>query len=262
MERELKVGFSKAMYAMVYREVIRYRRAYSRMLGSILNPIIWLIFFGLGWASLFRGNIFQQLFYGLDYITFLAPGIVMMAIFSASFLGGVSMLWDREFGFLKEILVAPASRSASLIGKSLGIAFTALIQGVLVLLVTIPLASNINMYGLIPAIAVSYIVSLGFTSLGMAIASRMSSMEGFHIIVSVVMMPVVFLSGAFYPIQGLPSWMSVLVYGNPLTYGVDLVRYLLTGVNAMDPMLSLIGVSLFTVAFLGISAYMFEKTTI
>jgi len=262
MERELRVGYTKAIYAMVYREVIRYKRAYSRMLGSLLNPIIWLIFFGLGWASLFRGNIFKQIFYGLDYITFLAPGIVMMAIFSASFLGGVSMLWDREFGFLKEILVAPASRSASLIGKSLGIAFTALIQGILVLLVTIPLTTDINTYAILPAIVVSYIVSLGFTSLGMAIASRMNSMEGFHIIVSVVMMPVVFLSGAFYPIQGLPEWMSILIYGNPLTYGVDLVRYLLTGVNAIDPVISLLGISLFTIFFIAVSAYLFEKTTI
>jgi len=262
MERELKVGYTKALYAMVYREVIRYKRAYSRMLGSLLNPIIWLIFFGLGWASLFRENIFREIFYGLDYITFLAPGIVMMAIFSASFLGGVSMLWDREFGFLKEILVAPASRSASLIGKSLGIALTALIQGILVLLVTIPLMSSINIYSLLPAILVSYIVSLGFTSLGMAIASRMSSMEGFHLIVSVVMMPIVFLSGAFYPIDGLPNWMSILIYSNPLTYGVDLVRYLLTGVYSIEPLYSLFGVLGFTLIFILISTYLFHKTTL
>ncbi|HIQ12858.1 MAG TPA: ABC transporter [Thermoprotei archaeon] len=247
---------------MIYREVIRYRRAYSRMLGSVLNPIIWLIFFGIGWASLFRDNIFRQIFLGLDYITFLAPGIVMMAIFSASFLGGVSMLWDREFGFLKEILVAPSSRSASLIGKSIGIAFTALVQGILILMVTLPLTNNVNLYGILPAIIVSYIVSLGFTSLGMAIASRMNSMEGFHLIVSVVMMPIIFLSGAFYPINGLPDWMTILIYGNPLTYGVDLVRYLLTGVYAVDPMLSLIGTILFTTVFTALSAYLFEKTTI
>jgi len=256
------VGFTKALYAMIYREVIRYRRAYSRMLGSVLNPIIWLIFFGIGWASLFRDNIFRQIFLGLDYITFLAPGIVMMAIFSASFLGGVSMLWDREFGFLKEILVAPSSRSASLIGKSIGIAFTALVQGILILMVTLPLTNNVNLYGILPAIIVSYIVSLGFTSLGMAIASRMNSMEGFHLIVSVVMMPIIFLSGAFYPINGLPDWMTILIYGNPLTYGVDLVRYLLTGVYAVDPMLSLIGTILFTTVFTALSAYLFEKTTI
>ena len=256
------VGFTKALYAMIYREVIRYRRAYSRMLGSVLNPIIWLIFFGIGWASLFRDNIFRQIFLGLDYITFLAPGIVMMAIFSASFLGGVSMLWDREFGFLKEILVAPSSRSASLIGKSIGIAFTALVQGILILMVTLPLTDNVNLYGILPAIIVSYIVSLGFTSLGMAIASRMNSMEGFHLIVSVVMMPIIFLSGAFYPINGLPDWMTILIYGNPLTYGVDLVRYLLTGVYAVDPMLSLIGTILFTTVFTTLSAYLFEKTTI
>lgn len=256
------VGFTKALYAMIYREVIRYRRAYSRMLGSVLNPIIWLIFFGIGWASLFRDNIFRQIFLGLDYITFLAPGIVMMAIFSASFLGGVSMLWDREFGFLKEILVAPSSRSASLIGKSIGIAFTALVQGILILMVTLPLTNNVNLYGILPAIIVSYIVSLGFTSLGMAIASRMNSMEGFHLIVSVVMMPIIFLSGAFYPINGLPDWMTILIYGNPLTYGVDLVRYLLTGVYAVDPMLSLIGTILFTTVFTTLSAYLFEKTTI
>jgi len=256
------VGFTKALYAMIYREVIRYRRAYSRMLGSVLNPIIWLIFFGIGWASLFRDNIFRQIFLGLDYITFLAPGIVMMAIFSASFLGGVSMLWDREFGFLKEILVAPSSRSASLIGKSIGIAFTALVQGILILMVTLPLTNNVNLYGILPAIIVSYIVSLGFTSLGMAIASRMNSMEGFHLIVSIVMMPIIFLSGAFYPINGLPDWMTILIYGNPLTYGVDLVRYLLTGVYAVDPMLSLIGTILFTTVFTALSAYLFEKTTI
>lgn len=256
------VRFTKALYAMIYREVIRYRRAYSRMLGSVLNPIIWLIFFGIGWASLFRDNIFRQIFLGLDYITFLAPGIVMMAIFSASFLGGVSMLWDREFGFLKEILVAPSSRSASLIGKSIGIAFTALVQGILILMVTLPLTNNVNLYGILPAIIVSYIVSLGFTSLGMAIASRMNSMEGFHLIVSIVMMPIIFLSGAFYPINGLPDWMTILIYGNPLTYGVDLVRYLLTGVYAVDPMLSLIGTILFTTVFTALSAYLFEKTTI
>jgi len=257
MMNELKI-----FYAMFYRQIRRFLRATSRLIGTIINPLIFLVFFGLGWSTLFTGNIARMLFYGLDYLSYLAPGIYMMTLFTSGFIGGVSVLWDKEFGFLKEILVAPASRTYGILGRAFGDAVTNIIQGLIILLPMYLIAPSLDIYGLIPALVVGFIVALTFNSIGIVIASRMNSMEGFHLVINLIMWPVVFLSGAFFPYDNLPEWMKAIVFINPLTYGVDASRYFLTGVSRMDLTTDIIALITTSLVFILIAAYIFEKTTI
>ena len=249
-------------YAMFYRQLRRFIRATSRLAGTLINPIIFLVFFGLGWSTLFRGNIARMLFYGLDYLSYLAPGIYMMTLFTSGFIGGVSVLWDKEFGFLKEILVAPASRVYGILGRALGDSVANIIQGLIILIPMYALAPSLDIYGLAPALAIGFLIALTFNSIGIVIASRMNSMEGFHLIINLIMWPIVFLSGAFFPYDNLPEWMKAIVYINPLTYGVDASRYFLTGVSKMDLATDIIALLITSAAFISLAAYIFEKTTI
>lgn len=250
------------VYVMAYRQLRRYVRARSRLVGTIINPIIFLIFFGMGWSALFRGGMAKQIFYGLDYVSYLAPGIYMMTIFTASFIGGISVIWDREFGFLKEILVAPASRTYAILGRTLGDSFTCILQGLIILIPIYFLAPGLKLEGLIPVSLIGFVVAIAFNSLGIAIASKINSMEGFQLIINLIMWPLIFLSGAFYPIQGFPDWIKFFIYLNPMTYGVSLSRGLLTGVATIDIFESIAGLSLLCIVFLLIGVYLFKKTSI
>jgi len=250
------------LYAMMYRQIRRFIRATSRLAATLINPIIFLVFFGLGWSTLFKGNIAKMLFYGLDYLSYLAPGIFIMTLFTGGFIGGVSVLWDKEFGFLKEILVAPASRVYAIIGRALGDALTTILQGFIILAAMYGIAPSLDLYGIIPALGIGFIIALTFNSLGIIIASRMTSMEGFHLIVNLIMWPIIFLSGAFYPVDNFPEWIKPVIYLNPLTYGVDATRYLLTGISRISLTIDLTALLLMTISTLAIAAYLFEKTTI
>jgi len=250
------------VYIMAYRQIKRFFRARSRVIGSILNPVMWLIFFGLGWSSLFKAPMAKIMFYGLDYMSYLAPGVLMMTIFMSSFIGGVTVIWDKEFGYLKEVLVAPVSRTASIIGRALGETLTAMLQGVAILIAVLLIAPLLNPLGAPLALAVGLLVALSFTSMGITIASRMKSMEGFHMLVNLIMLPLVFLSGAIYPIDNMPLWMKGIAYVNPLTYGVDLARWLLTGVSQMDPVFDLTLLLVLTAVMIAIASYAFNKATI
>jgi len=250
------------VYIMAYRQIRRFVRATSRIAGTVMNPLIFLVFFGLGWSTLFKGNMARMLFYGLDYLSYLAPGIYMMTLFVSGFIGGVSVLWDKEFGFLKEILVAPASRVYAILGRAFGDALTNIIQGLIILLPMYLIAPSLRLSGLLPTLAMGFLIALTFNSIGILIASRMTSMEGFHLIINLIMWPVLFLSGAFFPFDNLPEWMKVIVYANPLTYGVDASRYFLTNISKFNIFTDIIVLLASSVFFILIAAYIFERTTI
>ena len=249
-------------YVMAYRQLRRYVRARSRLIATIVNPIVFLIFFGMGWSALFKGGMAKQMFYGLDYVSFLAPGIYMMTIFAASFIGGISVIWDREFGFLKEILVAPASRTYAILGRTLGDSLTCILQGLIILLPIYLLAPGLKIQGLLPTLLVGFIVAISFNGLGIAIASKINSMEGFQLIVNLIMWPLIFLSGAFYPVQGFPEWVKLFIYLNPMTYGVIVSRYFLAGVATVNIFESILALLILSIIFLMIGIYLFKRTTI
>lgn len=241
---------------MVYRQTRRFLRSKSRIVGMILNPIIWIVFFGIGWSRIFKGPM--EIFGGVDYLTFLAPGIFAMTIFNQSFISGVSVIWDKEFGFLKEVLVAPTSRKESIAGRIFGDSIVATCQGILILLLTFSIA-KLDIFGILPSILIGFMLALAFTSFGVSIATKMESMEGFHAIVGILMLPLIFLSGAIYPIDAMPEWMRIIAYANPMTYAVDGARLYLVGTSKFPILIDWVILVLIDVVLLGVAMIAFER---
>ncbi|WP_202319450.1 ABC transporter permease [Archaeoglobus neptunius] len=249
----------RALFVMIYRQLRRFTRAKSRVAGMIINPLVWFIFFGVGWSGVFRDT---RMFGGVDYLTYLAPGIFAMTVFNQSFISGISVIWDREFGFLKEVLVAPASRKETIAGRIIGDSVVATLQGFVILILTIFLA-KIRLAGVLPALFIGFLLSIAFSSFGVSVATRMRSMEGFQMIMAVLMLPLIFLSGAIYPISAMPWWMKFMAYINPLTYAVDGARVFLTGVRGIFPVIhDVILIALISSALLGVAMLLFERSTI
>jgi len=244
--------------AMWYRQVKRFWHAKARVIGTITQPIFWLIFFGVGFAASFKGAVFG----GLDYLSFMFPGIILMTIFMSSFMSGISVIWDKEFGYLKVVLVAPSSRKASILGRSLGDATIAIIQGIIILIIGYPLVRSINLVNIIPLLAVALLVSMTFAGIGILIATRIQTMEGFQLIINIIAMPLIFLSGIFYPIDALPIWLKVIAYINPLTYGVDASRILLTGTGSLGLITDITLLIILSGLFMTLAMHQFEKATI
>lgn len=218
-----------AFITLAYRQLKRFTRTRSRVIGSFVNPIIWLVFFGLGWSQVFNFPMAKQIFGGVDYLSFLAPGIVAMTIFNSSFISGISVI--KQFGFLKEILVAPASRKAAIVSRIIGDSLTSLFQGTIILLLTFVIADSPKVSEIPFVLLLGFMLAVAFASFGVSLALRMTSMEGFQMIMGFLMLPLLFLSGAFYPIDTMPNWMQVLAHINPLTYAVDGSRYFLLGTS-------------------------------
>lgn len=246
-----------AAYVMWVRELKRFWRSRSRVVGTVAQPLLWFVLFGIGFGSSSR---FVGI--GVEYMVFLAPGVVAIAVFFSSLIGGLSVIWDRRFGFLKEIMVAPVSRTAIILGRTAGVATTSVIQGLLVLLVSyLIFPFELNVWGA-PLSAISMIlIALVFSGLGLVIASGMKSPEGFHLIMTFISMPLFILSGAFFPVGNLPPWMRALSYADPLTYGVDALRIVLVGVGEFPLWLDhALLVALGTVMII-LGAYLFGRTS-
>ena len=247
------------VYAMLYRQLRRYFRAKSRVIGTIINPLMFFLFLGMGFSASMRG---MSAAIGVDYLAFLAPGIAVMTTFTASFIGGISVIWDREFGFLKEVLVAPASRTYAILGRALGDSITSVIQTFLIMILVYAIVPSLKIGGILFALGACFITSLMFNSLGIAIASKMRSPEGFQLIANVLIFPLIFLSGAFYPIDNLPAVVKPIFYINPLTYSVDLTRYFMVGISSLPLYLDLSVLLLLTAIFTFLSAKAFNRTTL
>ncbi|WP_218042153.1 ABC transporter permease [Infirmifilum lucidum] len=252
----------RGVVPMVYRQVKRFVNARSRLVITIVQPLIWIVFFGMGWSRAFSFPGARALFGGLDYLTYLASGMVAMTVMTGSFMSGVSVIWDKQFGFLKETLVAPASRSEVILGRALGDALVVNIQAMIVLALLFLVAPGLNPGGVLPAFLYGLLLSLGFASLGIALSVKISSMEGFQMVVNLVTMPLLFMSGIFYPISTMPEWMKAAAYLNPATYAVDGMRYWLTGVSYFNPALDTALLLALTATLLFVGTRAFEKATV
>jgi ABC-2 type transport system permease protein len=242
------------IYILWLRQLKRYSRSRSRIIGSLAQPLLFLISFGFGF-----GAVFQQAGQG-NYLNFLAPGIVGMSIIFTAIFSGMEVIWDRQFGFLKETLVAPVSRLNIMIGRTLGGATVATIQGVVVLLISVAVGFRPHgIVGLPLAVLAMFLIATMFTALGTAIASKLQDMQGFQLIINFLVMPLFFLSGALFPLQGLPSGLAVVTRLDPLTYGVDALRGLLVGTSHFNLGLDFIVLGGVTIIFLVLGAYFFRK---
>jgi ABC-2 type transport system permease protein len=202
-----------------YREVLAYSRDKARLISSLVMPILMIIIFGEGFGSTI-GSFAE----GINYRQFIYPGVLAMTILFGSVFSGVSIIWDREFGFLREILVAPISRTAIGLGKLLGGATIAMSQAVILFVLAPVVGVKFSPLVIVELLAVLFLLALVMTSVGIAIASRVRSVESFQMITQVTIMPSMFLAGIFFPVNNLPGWMEVLVKLNPLTYAVAAIR--------------------------------------
>jgi len=166
---------------------------------------------------------------GIDFTQFIFPGIIGMTVLMSSFMAGVSVVWDREFGFLKEVLVAPISRASVTVGKTLGSATVALLQGILILLFAPLIGVSLSGWTVLALVPLMLLLAASLGALGVLLATRIRSMEAFQATMQMLMFPMVFLSGAFFPLQGLPAWMNILVKINPATYGIAPIRQVILG---------------------------------
>jgi ABC-2 type transport system permease protein len=247
----------QAIYMLWLRQMKRFLRAKSRVLSTIVQPLFFLLILGFGF------NI--ALFPGMQgsYINFLAPGIIAMAILFSSMFTGVSVLWDKQSGFLQEVLVAPVSRLSIVIGRTLGGATIALFQGFIIMIIALLLGVPIiDIQGLLLTIVIMVLLSFTAVGFGLIIASKMRDFEGFQSLMSLILMPLLFLSSAFYPISdSLPGWLQVLSYCNPLFYMIDGIRGSLTGVNNVLPPVVDLGIILvLCIIIMGLGTYFFNKS--
>ena len=247
---------------MTYRQLKRFVNARSRVFMSIINPVIWLVFFGLGWSNVFSFPGAKTIFGGLDYLTYLASGMVAMTIMMSSFISGVSVIWDKQFGFLKETLVAPVSRAEVILGRAFGDSLLTVLQGAIILFLMYLIAPQINLMGALPALCYGLLLSMGFTSFGITLSLKLSSTEGFQMIVNLVTMPLLFMSGIFYPIDNLPEWMKIVAYVNPMTYAVDGMRYWLTNTSRFEPLVDVSVLSVLTLILVLLAVRVYDKATI
>jgi len=254
MERELQ-----AIYVMWLRQMKRFGRAKSRIVASIVQPLFFLFILGSG----FRVATFEGV--SGDYIHFLAPGIITMAIMFSSMFTGVSVLWDKQFGFLQEVLVAPVKRISIILGRTFGGATTALMQGFIILIISVFLGVRIpNIIGFLLVLVMMVLISFTAVGFGLIIATKMNDFQGFQIIMNLIIMPLFFLSSAFFPISdSLPSWLKAVSYANPLFYMVDGMRASLTGVNnVFPPVVDYVVVFLICILMLGLGSYFFSKSEV
>lgn len=216
----------RGIYTLWLREIKRYLRDRARIISSFVQPLLWLVIFGSGIRALstaLGGN--------LTYQQYIFPGIVGQTLLFTSMFMGISVIWDREFGFMKEILVAPVSHFSVFLGKMFGDSTDAVIQGVIVFALGLLLGIRFAPLTFLQALPVMILITFGLVGIGLTVASFIESLESFGVIQSFINLPLFFLSGALFPIrgQGVPNWLQIVSRLNPLTYGVDALRTIILG---------------------------------
>jgi ABC-2 type transport system permease protein len=246
-----------AIYILWLRELKRYVRSRVQIVVSLGQPCLYLLALGFG-----LGPVFKQAGQG-SYLQFMAPGVVGMTVLFSSVFSGIAMLWDRQFGFLKETLVAPVSRLQIMIGRTLGGATVAVIQGSLILIICLVAGFRPNSWIALPAAFLFVLlIAVVFAALGTAIGSVIKDMQGFQLVMNFLVMPLFFLSGALFPLANLPVVMSFVTKLDPLSYGVDGLRGVLTGNWHFGASVDLGVLSVMAAVFIGLGAYLFSKIEI
>ncbi|MBA7630312.1 hypothetical protein ES703_37833 [subsurface metagenome] len=209
----------RGVYIIWYRDMLRFWRDKMRLAGSIILPLLFLFVFGSGLSGMMG-----VLGPGVNFAQFIFPGIIGMTVLMSSFMAGVSVVWDREFGFLKEVLVAPINRASVAVGKTLGAATVALIQGTIILLFAPLIGVSLSPGTVLVLLPLMFLLAIAVGSFGVLLATRIRTMEAFQAVMQMLLFPMIFLSGVFFPLQGVPAWMSILAKINPATYGIATIR--------------------------------------
>lgn len=217
----------RGTWVVAYRELLRFVNERSRLIGSFAQPLVFLVIFGAGF-----GNMIGALAPGVDFIQFMYPGIIAMGVLTTALFAGVSVVWDREFGFLRELLVAPLGRSGIVLGKALGACVVALLQVSLMLLIAPVVGISLEVSTVAALIPIVIVLSIALSGLGILIASFMRSQQGFQLLIQLLIFPLIFLAGVFFPVNQAPTWLQVLSKFNPMTYGVDAIRQVFLGTDA------------------------------
>jgi len=243
-----------AVYILWLRELKRYIRSRVQIIASLGQPVLYLLALGFG-----LGPVFQRAGAG-SYVQFIAPGVVGMSILFMCVFSGISILWDRQFGFLKETLVAPVPRMSIMLGRTLGSATVATIQGLLVFIVCLIAGFRPHSWTAFPqAFIFMAMVAITFAALGTAFGSIIKDMQGFPIIMNFMVLPMFFLSGALYPLSHLPAVLTLITRIDPLTYGIDGLRGALIGTWHFSFAVDVAVMSGIAVVFLSLGAYLFSK---
>jgi ABC-2 type transport system permease protein len=249
----------QAIYVIWLRQLKRFIRDRGRLISNFIQPFFFLSVLGFGLGS----AVFSGLPSGVTYIDVLAPGIIAMSIMFPSVFIGLSILWDRQFGFLQEVLVAPVSRLSIVIGTTLGGATIAIIQGLIVLLISLILGVSVSVSPLLPlAFVIMLLTSFVAIGIGLIIASKMQSIEGFQFIVSLFIFPLLFLASPFSPLQSLPSLLRTIAFADPITYGIDGMRATLIGFSYFPVYIDLSVLLALSIVTMLIGSYLFSKSEV
>jgi len=246
-----------AIYILWLRELKRYSRSRAQIIASLGQPLLYLLALGFG-----LGPVFEKAGQG-SYLQFVAPGVIGMSVLFSSIFSGIGLLWDRQFGFLKETLVAPVPRLHIMIGRTLGGATVAMIQGLLVIVICILAGFRpLHLSSLPIAVMFMALISIVFAALGTTIGSRLQNMQGFQLIMNFLVMPIYFLSGALYPLSNLPTGLVVATRIDPLTYGIDGLRGAFIGASHFGARTDAAVLLAVAAVFLALGAYSFSKIQI
>lgn len=248
----------EAIYVLWLRELKAFIRARSRIIGNIVQPLFFMAILGVGFKSSMRfTGVGMQ---GIDYLQFLVPGLIGMTILFSSMFAGLSILWDRQFGFLREIMVAPVSRLSLVLGRVAGGMTTTILQALSILLIAYLFGFRIKgIMELLLSIIFMILIGTGFVGMGVAFASKMEDMHGFQIVMNFIIMPIFFLSGALFPLKGLPPWLGFLTYIDPLTYGVDALRGIMLNISYFPLAIDFVILAIFCVTMLFTGAVFFSQ---
>ena len=242
------------IYILWLRQLKRYFRSKARIIGSLGQPLLFFLALGFGFGPIYTKAG------GGNYIQFLAPGIITMSILFTATFSGIEVLWDRRFGFLKETLVAPVSRLQIMLGRTLGSATVAVVQGLIVFGLSVIIGFRPTTMALMPlALFYMMLIAVTFTALGTAIASLIEDMQGFQIIINFLIMPLFFLSGALFPLDNLPKAVVIISTINPLAYGVDGLRGTLIGMAHFGLITDFLVLGSIAMLMLMAGAYLFSR---
>jgi ABC-2 type transport system permease protein len=244
------------IYILWLRELKKYSRSPAQIVATLAQPTMYLLILGFGLSP-----VFQRSGEG-SYLQFMAPGVIGMSILFTSIFSGIGLMWDRQFGFLKETLVAPVSRLQIMIGRTLGGATIALTQGILVLAITLVVGFRPSVTALPFAVAIMLLIAIVFAALGTTMGSLLQNMQGFQLIMNFLVMPIFFLSGALFPLANLPKGLEIATRLDPLSYGVDGLRGALLGTSHFGLALDFGVLSVVAVVFLALGAYSFSRIQI
>jgi ABC-2 type transport system permease protein len=244
----------RAVWILWLRQLKRYSRSPARVVGSLGQPLLFLFALGFGF-----GPIFARAGHG-DYLAFMAPGIIAMGIIFTAVFGGIEIIWDRQFGFLKETLVAPVPRLLIVLGRTLGGATTALLQGGIVFAICLFAGLPVSQPLLVPIVLLfMFLIALLFAAIGTVIGSLLRDMQGFPLIMNFLVLPIFFFSNALFPIGGLPAPLRVAANLNPLSYGVAGMRAALEGAVSLAMLADLLAVGGAALLLLALASFLFTR---